>query len=41
MPIQIVPEIPEQGLDVLKDLTEKYGSVAANRKLVNDQICSV
>lgn len=33
LPIQIVPEIPEQGLDVLKYLTEKYGSVAANRKL--------
>ncbi len=33
IPIQAVPEIPEQGLDILQYLTEKYGSVAANRKL--------
>lgn len=33
IPIQAVPEIPEQGLDILHYLTEKYGSVAAKRKL--------
>lgn len=33
LPIQAVPEIPEQGLDIFKYLTEKYGSVAAQRKL--------
>lgn len=33
IPIQAVPEIPEQGLNVLEYLTEKYGSVAAKRKL--------
>lgn len=33
VPIQAVPEIPEQGLNVLEFLTEKYGSVEANRKL--------
>ncbi len=33
IPIQAVPEIPEQGLDVLNYLTQKYGSVEANRKL--------
>lgn len=33
IPIQAVPEIPEQGLDILQYLTEKYGSVAAKRKL--------
>ncbi|QIO09420.1 DsbA family protein [Acinetobacter lanii] len=33
LPVQVVPEIPEQGLDILNYLTEKYGSVAAQRKL--------
>lgn len=33
VPIQAVPEIPEQGLNVLDYLTQKYGSVAAQRKL--------
>lgn len=33
LPIQAVPEIPEQGLNVLEYLTEKYGSTAAQRKL--------
>lgn len=32
VPIQAVPEIPEQGLNVLDYLTQKYGSVAAQRK---------
>lgn len=33
LPIQRVPEIPEQGLDVLQYLTDKYGASAAKRKL--------
>lgn len=33
IPVQIVPEIPEQGLDVLDYLTQKYGSAEATRKL--------
>lgn len=33
IPIQVVPEIPEQGLDILQYLTDKYGSVEAKRKL--------
>ena len=33
IPIQAVPEIPEQGLNVLAYLTEKYGSAQAQRKL--------
>lgn len=33
LPVQMVPEIPEQGLNVLEFLTQKYGSTEANRKL--------
>ena len=33
LPVQVVPEIPEQGLDIQAYLTEKYGSVAAQKKL--------
>ncbi|OTG87295.1 DsbA family oxidoreductase [Acinetobacter sp. ANC 3832] len=33
LPIQVLPEIPEEGLNVYQYLTEKYGSKEANRKL--------
>lgn len=33
LPVQVVPEIPEQGLNILEYLTEKYGSKEAQRKL--------
>lgn len=33
LPIQVLPEIPEEGLDVYQYLTEKYGSKEADRKL--------
>lgn len=33
LPIQAVPEIPEQGLDVQDYLTKKYGTSEAQRKL--------
>ncbi|WP_445116168.1 DsbA family protein [Acinetobacter sp. WZC-1] len=32
LPIQILPDIPEQGLNVLEYLTERYGSAEAYRK---------
>ena len=32
IPFQAVPEIPEQGLDILQYLTERYGSAEAYRK---------
>lgn len=33
LPVQVLPEIPEQGLDVYQYLTERYGTKEANRKL--------
>lgn len=33
LPVQVLPEIPEQGLDIYQYLTEKYGTKEANRKL--------
>lgn len=33
LPMQVLPEIPEQGLDIYQYLTEKYGTKEANRKL--------
>jgi hypothetical protein len=31
LPVQVLPEIPEQGLDVYQYLTERYGTKEANR----------
>jgi predicted DsbA family dithiol-disulfide isomerase len=33
LPVQVLPEIPEQGFDVYQYLTERYGTKEANRKL--------
>jgi len=33
LPVQVLPEIPEQGLNVYQYLTEKYGTKEADRKL--------
>ena len=33
LPVQVLPEIPEEGLNVYQYLTEKYGTKEANRKL--------
>lgn len=33
LPVQVLPEIPEEGLDIYQYLTEKYGAHEANRKL--------
>ncbi|MCX5468164.1 DsbA family oxidoreductase [Acinetobacter nematophilus] len=33
LPVQVLPEIPEQGLDIYQYLTEKYGTKEADRKL--------
>ena len=33
LPVQVLPEIPEQGLNVYEYLTQRYGSKEANRKL--------
>ena len=33
LPVQVLPEIPEEGLNVYQYLTERYGSKEANRKL--------
>ena len=33
LPVQVLPEIPEQGLDVYQYLTDRYGTKEANRKL--------
>lgn len=33
LPVQILPEIPEEGLNVYQSLTEKYGTKEADRKL--------
>lgn len=33
LPVQVLPEIPEQGLDVYQYLTERYGTKEAYRKL--------
>ncbi|MEG0481604.1 MAG: DsbA family protein [Acinetobacter sp.] len=33
LPVQILPETPEEGLNVYQSLTEKYGSKEADRKL--------
>lgn len=33
LPVQVLPEIPEEGLNVYQYLTEKYGTKEADRKL--------
>lgn len=33
LPVQVLPEIPEEGLDVVDYLTKRYGSAEAYRKL--------
>lgn len=33
LPVQILPETPEEGLNVYQSLTEKYGTKEADRKL--------
>ena len=33
LPVQVLPEIPEHGLDVYQYLTERYGTKEADRKL--------
>ena len=33
LPVQVLPEIPEEGLNIYQYLTERYGSKEANRKL--------
>lgn len=40
LPIQIVPEIPEQGLDVREYLTTQYGTAEANRKFEMTQFAA-